>query len=326
MFGLFTAAGVLATLLLLFFFLPSWMQLWPMKPHSVLDGDAPKAEDLALPASWRRFLGGVLRHNYLVFAALGGLMVFCGFGLTKLNTSIKLTKLFSEDAEIIHNYAWLEQKLGPLIPMEIVVRIDNSKCQMSMLERMQLLSRVQERLLGINGIGNTMSAVTFAVPLEIKRAGPFVSKKMMGSILNKKLEDHRDEYLESGFLSVEGDMEMWRISARVGALNDIDYGEFIKAIKKEVDPVIAEQRAELAKKASRAAGTHDSPKDNQEDPVAGRSGRRRCDTFVGAKGPGSSPHGQRGFRKAESNRRHARHHSRLHRAGARGLQSSTGHA
>ena len=182
-----------------------------------------------------------------MFAALAIVMIFCGYGLTKINTSIKLTKLFSPDAEIIHNYEWLETKLGPLIPMEVVVRIDNSRCQMSMLERMQLISRVQDRLQGIPDVGSTMSAVTFAVPLEIKRAGPFVNKRMMASILNLKLVEHRDEYLESGFLSDDGDYEMWRISARVGALNDIDYGEFIKAIKAEVDPVIHAQRAELAK-------------------------------------------------------------------------------
>ena len=50
--------GVLATLGLLFLFLPSWMQLWPMRPHSLLDGDQPKAEDIDLPVQWRRRLAG----------------------------------------------------------------------------------------------------------------------------------------------------------------------------------------------------------------------------------------------------------------------------
>ena len=245
LFGLYTAIGVLATLFLLFLFLPAWMQLWPMKPHSLLDGDAPREEDLALPARWRVFLEGVLARHHWVFVGLGALMVFCAVGLTKLNTTIKLTKMFSPHAEIIHNYEWLETKLGPLVPMEIVLTIDNNKCHLTMLERMQLVSRIQDRLNQIHDIGNTMSAVTFAMPLEIKRAGPFINKRMMAGILNKKLMEHRDEYLESGFLTVDGDKEMWRISARVGALNDIDYGKFIHDIRLEVDPVIAAQRAEL---------------------------------------------------------------------------------
>ena len=60
LFGIYTAFGVLTTLLLLFLFLPAWMQLWPMKKNSALDGDAPKAEDLALPLIWRRILSGAL--------------------------------------------------------------------------------------------------------------------------------------------------------------------------------------------------------------------------------------------------------------------------
>src|SRR5207253_5907083 len=76
-FGVYAALGVLATLVLLFLLLPAWMQLWPMKPHSLLDGKEPKAEDLALPARWRRRLEGVLSYHRLVFAGLVLVMAFC---------------------------------------------------------------------------------------------------------------------------------------------------------------------------------------------------------------------------------------------------------
>jgi catalase-peroxidase len=62
-----------------------------------------------------------LSHYRLVFVGLMALMIFCGVGLTKINTSIKLTKLFSADADIIHSYQWLEEKLGPLVPMESLI-------------------------------------------------------------------------------------------------------------------------------------------------------------------------------------------------------------
>jgi len=59
--------------------------------------------------------------------------------------------------------------------------------------------------------------------------------------LNRKLEEHRDEYLDSDFLDVEKDgTELWRISARVGALNDVDYGEFKNEIRARVDARWAE--------------------------------------------------------------------------------------
>ena len=111
--------------------------LWPMRPHSLLDGDQPKAEDIALPARWRKFLQGVLNHHRWCWPGMVCLMVFCGIGLTKINTSIKLTKLFSSDAHIIHDYEWLEDNLGPLVPMEVVLKLDNTKCDLTFLERLR---------------------------------------------------------------------------------------------------------------------------------------------------------------------------------------------
>lgn len=247
MFGVYSAAGVVATLGLLFLFLPAWMQLWPMKPHSLLDGSQPKAEDIALPARVRRILERVLDHWKLVFVTLFAFMIVGLYGLTKINTSIKLTKLFSPSAPIIKDYEWLESKLGPLVPMEVIVRIDNSEAKLTFLERMELIQRIQAGMVGISDIGCTMSATTFAPSLEIKkRPNVLVSKSMMRAGLNGKLEDHRDEYLDSDFVALEPDgTELWRISARVGALNDVDYGVFKEEIRARVEPVLKQERERI---------------------------------------------------------------------------------
>jgi uncharacterized protein len=257
-FGIYSAAGVIATLALLFLFLPAWMQLWPMKPHSLLDGDQPKAEDIALPHRWRRFLQGVIDHYRLVLAALVCLMVFCGVGLTKINTSIKLTKLFSSNAPIIHDYEWLEENLGPLVPMEVVIKLDNTKLDMNFLERLELIKRVQDAMRETPYIGCTMSATTFAPSLEVNSKLSTL-RNSMRSTLNKRLESHRQEYIDSDFVDLDGDTELWRVSARVGALNDVDYGEFKNDIAARVEPVLQAERERLAKKAAKKAA-----KDNNE--------------------------------------------------------------
>ncbi len=267
-FGIYSAAGVIATLGLLFLFLPSWMQLWPMRPHSLLDGEQPKHEDIALPVRWRKFLQGVLNHYRLVFVGLAALMVFCGIGLTKINTSIKLTKLFSPDAEIIHTYEWLEKELGPLVPMEVVVKVDKD-CNLNLLERMQMIRQVQDSMLGINDIGNTMSATTFAPSLEVKGIGHTATIKR--SVLNTKLEQHRAEYLASDFVDLDGDTELWRISARVGALNDVDYGEFKNDIRDKVEPVLQIWREKMTarEKARKATLGTEQAQENQQAAAGG---------------------------------------------------------
>ena len=253
-FGIYSAAGVIATLGLLFLFLPSWMQLWPMRPHSLLDGDQPKSEDIALPARWRKFLQGVLNQYVWVFGALACVMIVCGIGLTKINTSIKLTKLFSPDAEIIHTYEWLEERLGPLVPMEVIVKVDNDKCQMSFLERMELVDRIQEKMRTIPNIGCTMSAVTFAPPLAVNaKLGSM--RNAMRSTKSNKLEGHRQEFIDADFLDDDGNTDLWRISARVGALNDVDYGEFKNDIRDSVEPILKAERKRLVAKAAKKAAT-----------------------------------------------------------------------
>jgi hypothetical protein len=114
-----------------------------------------------------------------------------------------------------------------------------------------LIERIQSKMQGIEHMGSTMSAATFAPELPKGRRG-VLSKTMNRSVTNRRLEANRQEYLESDFLDTDGSTELWRISARVGALNDVDYGEFKNNIRAEVEPVISAERARLSKEAATA--------------------------------------------------------------------------
>ncbi len=256
MFGVYSALGVLSTLALLFLFLPAWMQLWPMRPHSLLDGEQPKAEDIDLPVRWRKILQGVLDRHRWVLAGLTCLMLVCGLGLSQIDTSIKLTKLFSSSAQIIHDYQWLEDNLGDLVPMEVVVKIDDDS-GLNMLEKVELIGNIEKEMQKIKHIGNTMSAATFAPEIPNKRRG-LLSVNTLRDVTNRRLEANKQEYLDSDFLSTEGNTELWRVSARVGALNDVDYGEFKDEIRACVEPVILAKRKQLAQLAARRATQSDS--------------------------------------------------------------------
>jgi predicted RND superfamily exporter protein len=59
-------------------------------------------------------------------------------------------------------------------------------------------------------------------------------------------------------LSIDGDHELWRISARVGALNNVDYGVFKNDIAQVVDEVLEEQRQQIARRAEKRATGGDS--------------------------------------------------------------------
>ncbi len=247
-FGFYTALGVMATVGFMFLYLPSALQLWP--PTVV--GKLGDEEDSLLDPKHRRqmrtigtFVVNRPRAVWIVFLTL---MVVGGFGLTRARTTINLMSLFSPDAQIIHDYRWLETKLGPLVPMEIVVRFDEQSKQLTQRERMQIVEQIQQAAEEIPEVGGSMSAVTFAPDLSSRRGGGLrglLSDTGYADLLNKRLSAHREDFVEEGYLALDKSRgeELWRISLRVAALADIDYGVFIHDIREHVEPVVARQHA-----------------------------------------------------------------------------------
>ena len=71
-------------------------------------------------------------------------MVVCGYGLNAMQHDGQPDGAVLENSEIVHSYAWPEDHLGPLVPMEIVVRLDEKNCNLTFLDRMQLVQRSSE--------------------------------------------------------------------------------------------------------------------------------------------------------------------------------------
>lgn len=262
-FGLFSALGTLATVTLLFTYLPAALQLWA--PEQEKKKREPGKILQLVDRFWKWVCDFIIRHNTKV--AIGSLlvMVAVGFGLTRIKTSVQLLKLFDEDAKVIHDYTWMEANLGRLVPMEIILRTDKEslrpqavaladqtnrdstkeEMQFDFLDRLQLVKRVQREVeaeFGDDGqqvLGRGMSPVTFTPELP----GSGAAYTMRGA-LNRNLEASYDEFIAADYLRVEkesGD-ELLRISLRLGALNDVDYGEFVKELKEIVEPVLAAYR------------------------------------------------------------------------------------
>jgi hypothetical protein len=166
-------------------------------------------------------------------------------------------KLFPPDAKIVADYRWLENHLGDLVPMEVVLKIDHEQCPLDFLQRMELVERVQATLKEIPDVGGVLSAVSFVPHLprveEYKSKGGVLNTiariavkdryKLVREKYTKYLEEHRDDFVEGDYLADEGGKDLWRISARVGALKDLDFGVLLKTIEAHVDPVVKDELA-----------------------------------------------------------------------------------
>ncbi|NQT36175.1 MAG: MMPL family transporter [Planctomycetes bacterium] len=256
-FGKYSAFGVVATLGLLFLFLPACLQLWPSRDR-VRNADQRRdkpAETSPITDFWLRLGGFVVRRNGLVAIACALVMACFVFGLaTRTKTTIKLMKLFSSDAEIIHHYTWLEDNLGPLVPLEVVVKVDPDECSLSTAERVELVKSIEEAVEGLDDeVGGALSVATFAPDMErLAEKNRFRPRGLLGAlaragglneqtpdmVLRRRLHDELPDYLTVDRQT--GD-ELWRVSVRVRALSDVDYGQYIHVIESTVNGVLLDR-------------------------------------------------------------------------------------
>ena len=261
----FPRSGVMATLILLFTFLPAALQIWPPRRFRNQTTGAPKLSPMerGIDRFWQLTGGWVVRHYALVSLACLVTMIAVGWGVRRIRTDVQLLKMFDANATIIRDYRWLELNLGRLVPMEIVIKVRPEALRhttqaeeglvdtegqgllpLNFLERLEIVDYVQqvlEREFGESGeqvIGQAMSVVTFAPPLPGSGGGLLKVAERGG--WSRSLEDHRDEFLRTDYLRIDkqDQSELWRISLRLGALNNVDYGNFVGSLKQAVEPVL----------------------------------------------------------------------------------------
>jgi predicted RND superfamily exporter protein len=249
MFGIFSAAGVLVSFVILVTFMPAALELFPPKLRVGKVGDDEQIAGWKPIESSRWWAVGqwITQHHALATVACLLVMAGVGYGMTRVESSVQLMRLFSRKAQIRTDYAWLESHLGPLVPMELLVRIDEN-CPLSFLERMELVDTIQREIGRLDEVGSSLSTVTFGRSLEMANGGEGLRAKLARSTLNKALVRHRDEFLAGDYLreatitTADGSRrteELWRISARVSAIKEVDYALFKADLQKKIDPVLA---------------------------------------------------------------------------------------
>lgn len=268
-FGLFSGIAVLSTLLLLFTYLPAALQIWPQKPRTAEQKrrDENPWYEKYLTNFWNFFGGGIIRHHYAVSATCMIVIVGVGWGMWYIKPSVNMLRMFDGHAKILKDYDWLELNLGKLVPMEVVVKIQprmlsvpkdpaggaaefsaDDAVRLNMLERMELAKRIEnviEQQFGKQGwdvTGHSFSAATFAPVLPSVRGD--TRTFALRSTTARRLEGYRDSFLNSEYLRLDqaDQSELWRVSMRVGALQNLDYGEFVAEVKHAIEPVMTAHR------------------------------------------------------------------------------------
>jgi predicted RND superfamily exporter protein len=260
MFGIFSAVGVVVSFFVLVTFMPAALELFPPNLRLGKTGEDETSEAWRPIESspWWRIGQWITRHNGLVATACLLLMAAVGYGMTRVESSVQLMRLFSPKARIRADYRWLEKHLGPLVPMEILVRIDQKECDLNFLERMELVDGIQREIGTLDEVGSSLSTVTFGRSLEAGDGGSGLGgaaartfglgARTKRSVLNRRLTAHRQDFLDGDYLRdatlPDGrEQELWRISARVSAIKEVDYALFQRDLGAKIEPILADLAA-----------------------------------------------------------------------------------
>ncbi len=215
-FGFYSAIGVLITLLLMFLYLPALLYFYPSKKFAELyGGKGDAAADGWITRVWTKIGSFNIRHHTLTLVILLAVMIFLGLQLKSMKVSVKMMNFFSPDADIIANYTWLEEKLGPLVPMELVIAFDNNRLPQSVFdttERLRLVNRISDSLKKDlhEDVGGTLSVGLFTPDIDaILNTDPASPPERnnfrytaVSSVIEKTINNNRSNLKD--YLTIEG--------------------------------------------------------------------------------------------------------------------------
>ena len=222
-FGFYSAVGVLMTLLLLFLYLPALLTAFPRKKFAKKYANEGLENHSGILANfWLKYGRFVVHYHVLLAALCFAAMLFFGANLPKLKPSVKMMNFFSPDADIIAHYTWLEEKLGPLVPMEVVLCFDNAQlsperygtaARLDLVNRIcsELKENIRDKEDDTPLIGGALSVATFTPDLAMLCEPDTTAWRIVGSALGNNIDENRGALKD--YLTIEGNPSIAEIIA-----------------------------------------------------------------------------------------------------------------
>ncbi len=243
-FGAYAAIGVVATVATLLTFLPGILSWFPptfaKTPNDKKHGGKAKVDPsqgqlvASLPSrasAWQRITAWQQRGSVWVSFAAAMLMIGLGFGVARLDASVRIETLFGNESRLLVDYAWIEKHVGALVPVEVVTIFEPGS-QASASERIDLLRKIERNLRSHPQVDAVSSCLSF-LPLLPARSDEATAEQVL--LHGTPLVKLRNYYADS-----DDGSDRWRTTAHVTALGNSDYGQLLDELKGSVQSVLAE--------------------------------------------------------------------------------------
>ncbi len=241
-FGYYSAGCLMLALVVMLLFVPSALELWPRGNTRSADR-AQREPSTGLVHGWltERLPDFVIRYyRNLLLATLFGMLIV-GYGLRYTRTTVKIEGMFRADTELVRNYRWIEEQIGPLGTIEVIVGFDEA-CPLSILDRVGLVSRMDQAIRKIPEVASTVSAATFLPALPERGGAGGVIRR---TVYRRRLEKNRKALVQERLVAHAAGTELWRISARVPTLHTSDYASLVRKVLNSIDLATANADEEM---------------------------------------------------------------------------------
>jgi uncharacterized protein len=245
-FGLYSAASLsLATVFLLlgFPFISDWFcRTIYTKANTCADVDTemPVDDVVSHPVNVSPFAASYvlwMSRNAIWVACIGLLlMAFSFYGLTYLKSSTKFEDMFPANSPTVRDMSFIERHIGPIASIEVLMRFPTDS-NLEVLERTQWVDRVSQSIQRLPDVGAVMSAVSYLPKLPETGSIRDVTKR---SVMRAKLKEAVPTLVNQGWVAEGSGGQVWRITAKVSALSDDDYGALTSHVAQAVKSVVAE--------------------------------------------------------------------------------------
>jgi predicted RND superfamily exporter protein len=238
-FGTFSAIGVVVVMVTLLTLWPAVIQWWASRGTAKFEETLSRRSKHRQSAWWKGCFRLSTAYPTMVLCCGGVVIAIAVTGILRIRTSAKLEDLLPERSKLIRDYAWLGDHIGPLVPIEIVLRFrpyDRSE----VLRRAQIVEHLRRQIDGLDHLGGTTAATTFLVDIpQALGVRQFVQRRVIAG----KIQESRDKLIQLRYLYDDDDAELWRISTRVSALGGVDYGELLGELEQEVSALLKTEQS-----------------------------------------------------------------------------------
>ena len=247
-FGIYSSIGAGLTLFMVLVVLPALLKLFPTQAMKPPESDVRR---------WLGYSQFLMRFSRPIQIACWTIGLMASAGLIYFQTETRVIRNFADDTRLIRDTRFIEENLAGISAVETVIKFDpESQKSLRFLQRMEVVRQVADSIRQHPHVSGAVCLADF----QPVRTAPEESAGTREKVLYNRSSTEAEKRIKSAHtadtrslltiapqpadlrkpgdhaLNSEGD-ELWRITAQVPALAEVNYGQLTEDLNQSVQSV-----------------------------------------------------------------------------------------